>query len=119
MRAALRPRSAASARRACCLLALHAALLIAGPAVAESEAAARVPSVEGPVGGGKGTPAIAATTFDLAAAGYRQEEFFLSGTAAAFTSAGALGSDGVWSTAPAASAAYKTRIVVWRPAMKI
>ena len=86
------------------------------PAAAVVSAAPRTPPVEGPVGGGKGTPSIAATTFDLGEVGYVQEEFFLSGTARAFTSTAALGTDGKWSVAVGESAAYKTRIVVHRPA---
>ena len=117
MSAALPARSAARLRGTRRLLALlgAAAVVVAMPAAAESSAAPRTPSVEGPVGGGKGTPSIAATTFDLGTVGYRQDEFFLSGTAAAFGSNAALASDGAWSVAPAASAAFKTRIVVWRP----
>jgi hypothetical protein len=79
--------------------------------------AAEVPSptVEGPVTGGSGTPFVAATTFDLAQVGYQQEEYFISGTATAFTSAGPLTSDGKWTVAPAETAAYKTRLLVYRP----
>src|SRR5207244_1900706 len=40
------------------------------------------------------------------------------GTASAFTNDGPLGSDGLWTVSPAATAAYKTRIVVYRPAGK-
>jgi hypothetical protein len=80
-------------------------------------AAAQVPSpmVEGPITGGNGTPFIAATTFDPAQVGYMQEEYFISGTATAFTSASALTADGAWSVTPASTAAYKTRVVVYRP----
>jgi hypothetical protein len=73
------------------------------------------PAVEGPVTGGRGAPWISATNFDLAEVGYAQNEFFISGTASAYTNAGELGSDGVWKAAPAGSAPYKTRIVVYRP----
>ena len=96
------------------LLALFTAS-IAAARPAEPSAGTRMPSIEGPVTGGKGTPTIAATTFDLAAVGYRQEEYFLSGTATAFTATGALATDGAWSVAPGASALFKTRVVIWRP----
>src|SRR5512139_2738803 len=37
------------------------------------------PLLEGPVTGGTGVPFIASTTFDLAQAGYSEEEYFISG----------------------------------------
>jgi hypothetical protein len=64
---------------------------------------------------GPGAPFVQATSFDLAEVGYVQEEYFVSGTARAFTNTGPLGADGKWSVAPATSAPYKTRIVVHRP----
>src|SRR6185436_15083951 len=54
----------------------------------------------------------------LADVGYVQEEFFISGTANAYSNVGPLGLDGMWTVAPAASTAYKTRIVVHRPISK-
>ncbi len=74
-----------------------------------------IPTVEGPVEGGHGTPFIAGTAYDLSLDGYSQEEFFISGTARAFTALGKLGSDGRWRAVPAESASYETRIVVHRP----
>ena len=44
-----------------------------------------------------------------------QEEYFISGTATAYTSASSLTSDGKWTVTPASTAAYKTRILVYRP----
>src|SRR4030095_13243099 len=39
---------------------------------------AAIPDIEGPVtGGSRGGPTISATSFDLAAVGYRQQEFFI------------------------------------------
>jgi len=78
-------------------------------------AAVPTPTVEGPVTGGHGTPFVAATTFDLGAVGYMQEEFFISGTATAYTSATPLTSDGHWTVTPGDTAPYKTRILVYRP----
>jgi len=80
-------------------------------------AAAAVPSptIEGPVTGGRGKPFLADTTFDLASVGWTEAEYFLSGTATAFTTSAPLGSDGLWIVTPGATAAYKTRIVVHRP----
>jgi hypothetical protein len=91
-----------------------AALVVA---VIAGRAAAQVPSptVEGPITSPDGA-FIASTTFDLATVGYEQAEYFVSGTASAYTNTGPLGTDGVWSVAPSGTtAAYKTRIMVYRP----
>jgi hypothetical protein len=58
---------------------------------------------------------VAATTFDLGSVGYEQAEYFISGTASAYTNTAPLGLDGMWSVAPGVTAAYKTRIIVFRP----
>jgi len=71
------------------------------------------PLVEGPVTGG--APIVQGTTFNLAAVGYMQEEYFVSGTSRAYTNAGELGSDGNWDVTEASTADYKTRIIVYRP----
>jgi hypothetical protein len=97
---------------------LAAALLLALPiALLPRPAAAEVPSptVEGPVSGGLGEPFIASTTFDLAEVGYRQAEFFVSGTARSYVPVEPLESDGRWVVEPDASADYRTRILVYRP----
>jgi len=73
------------------------------------------PTVEGPVTGGSGVPFITAKLFDLAAVGYTSAEYFISGTAVAYTAAGELPGDGKWIVTPGDTAAYKTRIVVYRP----
>ncbi len=73
------------------------------------------PTIEGPVSGGLGTPFLASTTFDLAAVGYSEAEYFISGTASAYTSATPLTSDGTWSVTQGSTAAYKTRVVAYRP----
>ncbi len=70
------------------------------------------PAVEGPVAG---TPWLQSTRFDLAAVGYRQSEFFLTGTASGFVSDVPLGVDGRWVARPEGSAPYRTRVVVRRP----
>lgn len=72
------------------------------------------PTVTGPITS-PGSAFLASTSFDLSPLGYVDEEYFLTGTATAFTSDGALGTDGKWSAAPGATAAYTTRIVVRRP----
>jgi hypothetical protein len=81
-----------------------------------AHAGAASPTVTGPVTGGNGVPVVFAhTTFDLAKVGYAQSEFFLAGTADAYTPTAPLTSDGKWSVVASSHAAYKTRIVVDRP----
>jgi hypothetical protein len=72
------------------------------------------PTVDGPITS-PGSAFVASTSFDLGQVGYRQEEYFLSGTATAYTSAAPLTSDGAWSVTPGDTAGYKTRILVNRP----
>ena len=79
------------------------------------EAVVPCPTVEGPITGGKGSPWIQSTSFDLSRVGYSQQEYFISGDARAYTNVGVLDSDGVWGAEPASSEAYKTRILVYRP----
>ena len=71
------------------------------------------PSVEAPPD--EGDIALISTFFDFAEVGFVQEEFFLSGTASSFTNLNELGTDGRWEAEPAATADYKTRVVVYRP----
>lgn len=73
------------------------------------------PLLEGPVSGGRNRPTVAGTAFDLATVGYEVEEFFISGDATAYRNTGGLDSNGRWSVAPASTAPYKSRIVVYRP----
>ncbi|MBI3786463.1 MAG: hypothetical protein HY270_24000 [Deltaproteobacteria bacterium] len=47
--------------------------------------------------------------------GYSQAEFFLSGSAHSYSKSGLLNLDGMWDVTPNTEAAYKTRIVVYRP----
>lgn len=72
-------------------------------------------TVSGPVTGGKGINLVGTTSFNLKRVGYEQSEYFLSGTATAYTSASPLTSNGRWKVVPAGSAVYKTRMVVYRP----
>jgi hypothetical protein len=89
-------------------------LLLSSVLVSRAPAQVPSPTLEGPITG-NGRPFIASTNFDLAQVGYMQEEFFISGTATAYTSAGPLTSDGKWTVSPGNTAAYKTRILVYRP----
>jgi hypothetical protein len=72
-------------------------------------------TLTGPVTGGNGISLEGPTAAALAKQGYTDREYFASGTAHSFKAVGALGTDGRWQVAPAASAAYQTRIVVRTP----
>jgi hypothetical protein len=75
------------------------------------------PTVTGPVTGGKAAIVLPGTTsFSLSSVGYTQSEFFISGHASSYAPTAPLGSDGEWQVAPATTAPYATRIVVYRPA---
>ena len=62
-----------------------------------------------------GTAFYAGLYFDEAELGYRETEYFISGTATSYINTNELGEDGMWSVQPADTAAYKSRIVVLRP----
>ena len=57
---------------------------------------------------------VSANSSDLAAHGYREQEYFASGTAYSFTSR-STPSDGKWTVAVAGSSPYRTRLIVRRP----
>ena len=73
------------------------------------------PTLSGPVTGGSGAPFILGTSFDLSQVGYSQLEYLFAGTASAYANVGPLGPDGQWAVTPAATAAYKTRLLIYRP----
>ena len=93
-----------------------AALMCAGAMAFATSTSAQVPSpsIEGPITN-PGTPFVAATTFDLAQVGYEEAEYFISGMARAYVNSAPLGTDGRWSVTTGETAAYKTRILVYRP----
>src|SRR5262249_54004133 len=91
--------------------ALATILLLSVTVVAHADVP--LPTVEGPITS-PGSAFVQASGADLTV-GYQQEEYFLSGTATAYTNTAPLGTDGLWSVAPGDSSAYKTRIVVHRP----
>lgn len=62
-----------------------------------------------------GKPNLLIAAYDLAALGYDTEEYFLSGTATSYKLPGPAAASGAWNAEPAATAPYKTRIVVLRP----
>jgi hypothetical protein len=68
----------------------------------------------GPITVGHVIEPLTANPTNLAANGYVEQEFFASGTAAAFTATSSP-SDGRWVIAPTSTAPYRTRILVRRP----
>jgi hypothetical protein len=90
----------------------HLTLVLALALLSGRAGAQTLPALDGPI---PGTPFVAATSFDLGVVDYEQLEYFVAGTAAAFSPTGAFLSDGRWDAAPSATAEYRTRIVVHRP----
>ena len=74
--------------------------------------------IAGPISGGARGYAFGRPLNDIAPFGYIEEEFFLEGEASRYRAvAGAeLDRDGRWDVEPAATAPFKTRILVYRPA---
>jgi hypothetical protein len=73
--------------------------------------------LSGPVtGGSKGWP-FGRPDIDLAGRGYREDEFFLAGTAARYRPRPGteLGRNGRWEVEPVETTPYRTRLVVYRP----
>jgi hypothetical protein len=62
-----------------------------------------------------GKPNLLLGSYDVAALGYRAEEFFIAGTATSYAATDDLDTDGRWRVAPARDADYTTRIVVLTP----
>ena len=62
-----------------------------------------------------GPPSLFSVQFDLASVGYSVDEHLVTGTATAYTDAGARTPDGRWSVEPTRRAEFTTRIVVHRP----
>ena len=75
-----------------------------------------VSNLTGPITDGKGWPFGLPTT-DLAAVGYRADEYFLEGEAARYgpVAGTELARDGRWQVEPVGTAPFKTRLVVLRP----
>jgi hypothetical protein len=98
------------------LLAAFGGTAIGAPASAAGSASdAEVAEITGPVTGGRDTITLASTAFDLEDVGYRDVEYFVEGTATAYTSSAPLTSDGTWDVEPGETADFKTRIVVRTP----
>ncbi len=102
----------ASMRLCGVLLGLLAAIPGASRA-ADTQAA--MPAISGPISGGTHGRPFGASLADLTAAGYVEEEYFLTGNAVSYGSAKPLGVNGLWAVTPAGSEPYKTRLLVRRP----
>jgi len=87
----------------------------APPVSRSATPAGPVPTVSGPVTGGKGAPNAPAPAKLLADAGYVEEEFELAGTATSYAPEGAWAQDGTWGAKPDKEAAFDTRVLVRRP----
>ncbi|HEU5026188.1 MAG TPA: alpha/beta hydrolase domain-containing protein [Spirillospora sp.] len=98
-------------------LALAVPSLQAPPVRADAPADVPSPVISVPPRGDHGFPFMAESE-NLAAQGYVEREFFLKGTATAYQKSGTWTSDGRWAVKPASRAAYKTRILVRRPAQQ-
>ncbi|MGH9017058.1 MAG: alpha/beta hydrolase domain-containing protein [Acidimicrobiales bacterium] len=87
----------------------------ASGAAGPGNASVPVPSVQGPIEPSSQISFLGSTLFPLSSVGYEQSEYFLSGTADSYTSRKPLSKNGRWHVSVATRAAYKTRIVVYRP----
>ena len=81
--------------------------LAALPALAQEAA----PSIEAV----PGKPNLLISNYDLADVGYQASEAFVGGTATSYRLPGPPSADGVWNASAAATAPFKTRMVVIRP----
>jgi hypothetical protein len=72
-------------------------------------------TVTGPITGGKGIPQ-SASILNVAKRGYVEQEFFFEGEATGYELQGEMTMDGKWTVAETDRAAYKTRMLVIRPA---
>ncbi|MEU3510452.1 alpha/beta hydrolase domain-containing protein [Streptomyces longwoodensis] len=112
---------ARSSRRSLTATALGALLcgaLLHAPQAAPAAAATAVaagPAVTVPPAGGHGFPFLAAAE-DLGSYGYTESEYFFSGTATSYAKSGLWTSDGRWNVRASGTAAYKSRLLVRRPA---
>ena len=74
--------------------------------------------ISGPVTGGKHGWPFAASMIDVGALGYEEAEYFIEGEAQRYkqVAGSEWGHDGCWQAEPAGTAAFKTRLLVYRPA---
>ncbi len=87
----------------------------AGATDASVKASVPSPTVQGPILPASGISFLGSTLFSLSQVGYEESEYFLSGTASAYTSKTPLTKNGEWHVTSASTAPYTTRVVVYRP----
>jgi hypothetical protein len=93
-----------------------AASATSGDPVASPDARpTRAAELRGPIDGGAHGFPFTASSLDLDRGGYREEEYFASGTAQSFEQDGEWGIDGRWAVTRQDTAPYATRILVRRP----
>jgi len=92
-----------------------AAIVLALSSATFVTAAVPVPTVSGPITSPGSAFITPPSTLDWSSYGYVEEEFFVAGTATAYTATAALGSDGMWTASTGDTAPYVTRILVRRP----
>lgn len=92
------------------------------PIHGQAAPSAPVPQVAGPIPGipaqpPAGAAVSAVTPAAVAAFGYREQEFFISGQASAYSFVSAPGRDGQWTVqvVPGSAQKYRTRLVVYSP----
>jgi hypothetical protein len=73
------------------------------------------PKVLGPILPTSGISFLGSTQFSISQVGYEESEYFLSGTASAYTTKAPLTKNGKWHVRGATTAPYTTRVVVYRP----
>jgi hypothetical protein len=107
---------------ALCAVLLTAAFTGSGPprsmAGAARSASGPAADVSTELTGGQGVFIGSPIPVDLARAAYVQHESAAAGMATSYLASGPLGRDGRWALAPDARAAYRTRVLVRRPASR-
>ena len=110
-------------KRGWCFVGISAAMFALFPVMAGGPAGAAIgarvssasATLAGPVRTGHIIEPLSGVSHNLAAHGYVEQEFFASGRAYSFAATSSP-ADGRWSVRPTASATYRTRIIVRRPA---
>lgn len=90
------------------VLAFCTAIALAGPATAQASGVT--------VTAAPGKSNVVLSAYELGELGYRVDESFVAGTATSYRMTGAPTTDGRWNFVAAATAPFKTRVVVARPA---
>ena len=87
-----------------------------GTGAADAPTTGPAATITNEITGGKGINLASATSGPSVPKGWVESEYAVEGTAASYSSAGPLPSDGRWTLTQGVSAPYQTRVVVRRPA---